>query len=88
MDLVTTDDDDLTLHVSLLKDLHAFMRQAKGSNLLFNLQAAAFGLSFMLKGYTVNDKLVSFCPPSNTPVLNPHQAVPNIPDSPDTVYNK
>jgi len=58
-DLVATNFDDYTLQVMLFRALHGFSKQAKGSNMLYNLQAAAFHLSFMLKGHTANEKLVS-----------------------------
>ena len=58
-DLVTTGFDDYTLQAILFRALHGFSKQSKGSNMLYNLQAAAFHLSFMLKGHTANDKLVS-----------------------------
>jgi hypothetical protein len=51
--------EDLTLQALLFKALHGFSKQNKGMLMLYNLQAAAFHLSFMLKGYTMNDKLVS-----------------------------
>ena len=59
MDLVTTNFNDYTLQAMLFRALHGFSKQAKGSNMLYNLQAAAFHLSFMLKGHTANEKLVS-----------------------------
>jgi hypothetical protein len=59
MNPVAASADDLTLQAVLFKALHSFTKQAKGSVVLFNLQAAAFCLSFMLKGSTANDRLVS-----------------------------
>ena len=59
LNLGTTGVNDLTLQAVLFKALHGFTRKTRGSNMLFNLQAAAFCLSFMLKGCTANDKLVS-----------------------------
>jgi hypothetical protein len=58
-DLVTTGLEDLTLQAVLFKALHGLSKQSKGTLMLYNLQAAAFHLSFMLKGYTTSDKLVS-----------------------------
>jgi hypothetical protein len=55
----TADAKDLTLQAVLFKALHGFTKQTKGSNMLYNLQAAAFCLSFMLQGCTANDRLVS-----------------------------
>ena len=59
MDLVATGFDDYTLQAMLFRALHGFSKQAKRSNMLHNLQVAAFHLSFMLKGHTANNKLVS-----------------------------
>lgn len=59
MDMVTSNVEDHTLQAVLFKALHGFTKQSRAANMFFNLQAAAFCLSFMLKGCTVNDKLVS-----------------------------
>ena len=57
--VATTDAKDLTLQAVLFKALHGLTKQTKGSNMLFNLQAAAFCFSFMLRGCTANDRLVN-----------------------------
>jgi len=85
-DLFAADSDDFTLQAALFKALHGFSKQAKGSNMLYNLQAAAFHLSVMLKGFTTSDKLVSLFSLSETSYLDGCQAVPNIPDS-SALYN-
>jgi hypothetical protein len=59
MELGPSTTHDLSLQAVLFKALHGFTKQSRGSNMLFNLQAAAFHLSFMLKGCTASDKLVS-----------------------------
>jgi uncharacterized protein YbcC (UPF0753/DUF2309 family) len=87
-ELVTTGSQDLSLQAILFKALYGFSKQTKGMNMLYNLQAAAFHLSFMLKGYTVNDKLVnllSFL--LKFTYFDYPQAIPNIPDSYDALYN-
>jgi len=52
------DVEDLTLQVVLFKAMHDLTKQSKGTLMLYNLQVATFHLSFMLKGYMSNDKLV------------------------------
>jgi hypothetical protein len=88
-DLLDTAAGDLTLQAVLFKALHGFSKQSKGMLMLYNLQAAAFHLSFMLKGYTMNDKLVSLFRLEHESSIYQSclQAVPTIPDSCDAFYN-
>ena len=87
MDLVAADTHDFTLQAVLFKALHGFRKQARGSNMLYNLQAAAFHLSFMLRGHTANEKLVSLFSLSEVLYLDSRQAIPNVPDSWDDLDN-
>jgi hypothetical protein len=57
-DLTPVGTVDFTLQAILFKALYRFQKQTKGIIMLYNFQCAAFHLSFMLKGYTTNDKLV------------------------------
>jgi hypothetical protein len=58
-ELVSARTKEVSLQAVLFKALYGFSKQSKGMNMLYNLQAAAFHLSFMLKGYIANEKLVS-----------------------------
>ena len=56
--MVVPADDDVTLQAVLFKALYGLKNQSKASNMLFNLQAVAFCISFMLKGCVANAELV------------------------------
>lgn len=86
-DLVTTGAEDLTLQAMLFKALHGLSKQTKGTLMLYNLQTAAFHLSFMLKGYTTSDKMVSLAFWGKNHYWSSPQAVPNIPDSCEAFYD-
>lgn len=79
-----TNSKDVTLQVVLFKALMGYSKQSKSMNMLYNLQAAAFHLSFMLKGYTANEKLVSILWFREEYILTGIQEIPNIPDTFDS----